>query len=211
MNNLVKVINKINNSNEKITIDKTDDFNTYLNNKSLVLDEIAASYNGNKKFDIDNKFNELFKLGYTKIIKSITDKNTINPYDNTDKLFGESKFNEFKTFSLIILLKLMNSLLSVDSKISKQIIKLMVYTYITTYLNDNSKELYSFVDELYAPLYVYGDTIEVMDDYVMTDSDSDSSVSSTDEMDIDTFKDVNENGEYVEVSDDENNIIEIDD
>ena len=69
----------------------------------------------------------------------------------------------------------------------------MVYTYITTYLNDNSKELYSFVDELYAPLYVYGDTIEVMDDYVMTDSDSDSSVSSTDEMDIDTFKDVDEN------------------
>lgn len=222
MNNLVKIINKINNKNDKeIKLEKIINFDSYLNNRSVVLDMIASSYNGNKTFNFDNKFNEVLRFSYDSIIKKFNKQNLENelndvkPFENSIKMFKECDFIIFKTFSMIILLKALNSLLEVDSKISKQIIKLLVYTYLSSHHLDHSLEMARFVDELYAPNYSYGETSYYNDEEHKEDDDEDEEEGSDSEyegMDIDKFRDVDEDGNIIEEEDDEeNNIMDIDD
>ena len=104
---------------------------------------------------------------------------------------------------MLILLKAINSLMSIDSKISKQIIKLMIYTYLSNYQLDKSTEISEFIDISYAPLYVYGDTVNYESDSYVSESES-GSESELSDIDVDKFRDVDEDGNLIENdSDDE--------
>ena len=202
MNNLNKIINKINNNIDKVNKTKINDFNTYLDNRNIVLDMIALSYSGNSTFKIDNKFNEILAISYQSIINNKLFDDQLIPNDKTMKIFKEYEFIPFKNFSMLILLKAINSLMSIDSKISKQIIKLMIYTYLSNYQLDKSTEISEFIDISYAPLYVYGDTVNYEINYETDESDNESE--EIEDIDVDKFRDVDEDGNLIENdSDDE--------
>ena len=202
MNNLNKIINKINNNIDKVNKTKINDFDTYLDNRNIVLAMIALSYSGNSTFKIDNKFNEILAISYQSIINNKIFDDQLIPNDKTMKIFKEYEFIPFKNFSMLILLKAINSLMSIDSKISKQIIKLMIYTYLSNYQLDKSTEISEFIDISYAPLYVYGDTVNYEINYETDESDNESE--EIEDIDVDKFRDVDEDGNLIENdSDDE--------
>ena len=163
---------------------------------------IALSYSGNSTFKIDNKFNEILAISYQSIINNKIFDDQLIPNDKTMKIFKEYEFIPFKNFSMLILLKAINSLMSIDSKISKQIIKLMIYTYLSNYQLDKSTEISEFIDISYAPLYVYGDTVNYEINYETDESDNESD--EIEDIDVDKFRDVDEDGNLIENdSDDE--------
>lgn len=206
INGLIKIINKINNNDKHYKIIKINDFNSYLNNMSHILDIIALSYNGNKTFEINNKCLDILKYGYNKLIKkNLKYENSIQPFDNSIKLFKQHNFNDFKTFSLIILMKLLNSLLNTDNKISKQIINYIIYTYLYNYQNDYSVSLLRFTDEIYSPSYIYGDLATFNIDYVSSDEEKeDNNDSENEEDNINNVEDILDIDKFVDEDNDEN-------
>lgn len=212
INGIILIVNKINNNNKNVDIDKIINFNTYLINRSNILDIIVSSYNGNKKFNINNKCLDILKLGFEKYNKKFLDIKQPEAFENSIKLFKENNFNDFKIFSLIILMKLLNSLLIDDNKFIKQIIKFIIYTYLSNYQNDYSKYLLKFTDEIYAPAFIYGDMNNINIDYETNkddnkDDNNDETKYIDDAIDIDKFQDVDEDGNIIEDDEDNNNII----
>lgn len=213
MNNLVKVINKINNIDKDIKPEKIIDFDSYIANKNNILNLIASTYNGDKKFMFNNQFQEVLRNAYESIDKKykakILEDDNVDAYENSIKMFKECGFIVFKTFSLIILMKAINELIKIDRKITKQIVKLLIYTYISNYHLTKTSEFAQHIDIIYSENYAYGELINYEVDEESEDEKEESDV---EDMDVDKFRDVDEDGNVIDNDEeDESNIAEIDD
>lgn len=203
-----KLNNKNNNKNEKSTNNIINDKNNILDNQINInnnyINELVKSYEGKyNKFIIDDKWKDTLKYVYLltlQDLKTYEDKK----YILSLQLFNEMNFYTFYNFSMIYLLKRLNDIINSDELMIKLIIKLITYDYINNYQNFQDINLIIFSNSLYAS-YTYNEYITYNVD-ISSESDISSSEENIEEnggFDIDNFRDIDENGEYVEDDEDD--------